>query len=73
VLDVMRPKRTGLEVTRRIREAGATKRVPVILLTARVQEGDIALGFEAGADDYLGKPFSPQELGARIQAILGRQ
>jgi DNA-binding response OmpR family regulator len=73
VLDVMMPKLTGLEVTRRMREIGATKRVPVILLTARVQEGDIARGFEAGADDYLGKPFSPQELGARIQAILGRQ
>jgi DNA-binding response OmpR family regulator len=73
VLDVMMPKLTGYDVTRRIRETDATKRMPVILLTARVQETDVARGFEAGADDYLRKPFSPQELGARVQAILGRR
>jgi DNA-binding response OmpR family regulator len=73
VLDVMMPKLTGYDVTRRLREAEATKRMPVILLTARVQEADVARGFEAGADDYLKKPFSPQELRARVHAILGRR
>jgi DNA-binding response OmpR family regulator len=73
VLDVMMPKLTGYDVTRRIRAGEATGRIPVILLTARVQEADVARGFEAGADDYLKKPFSPQELRARVQAILGRR
>ena len=73
VLDVMMPKLTGYDVTRRLRQHDATKRMPVILLTARVQEADVARGFEAGADDYLRKPFSPQELGARVQAVLGRR
>jgi len=73
VLDVMMPKLTGYDVTRRIRADDATKRMPVILLTARVQEADVQRGFEAGADDYLRKPFSPQELRARVQAILGRR
>lgn len=73
VLDVMMPKLTGYEVTARIREHEATNRIPVILLTARVQEADVERGFEAGADDYLRKPFSPQELRARVQAILGRR
>jgi DNA-binding response OmpR family regulator len=73
VLDVMMPKLTGYDVTRRIRENDETRRIPVILLTARVQEADVARGFEAGADDYLKKPFSPQELRARVQAILGRR
>lgn len=71
VLDVMMPKRTGYEVTREIRGNEDIKAMPVILLTARVQEADVARGFEAGADDYLKKPFSPQELRARVQAILG--
>ena len=71
VLDVMMPKLTGLDVTRRIRAEEATRDIPVILLTARVQEGDVSRGFEAGADDYVKKPFSPQELRARVQAILG--
>jgi DNA-binding response OmpR family regulator len=70
VLDVMMPRLTGLEVTERIRAEGA--RMPIVLLTARVQEADVARGFEAGADDYIKKPFSPQELRARVQAILGR-
>jgi len=73
VLDVMMPKLTGYEVTRRIREDEATNGIPVILLTARVQEADVERGFEAGADDYLKKPFSPEELRARVQAILGRR
>ena len=73
VLDVMMPKLTGDEVTRRIRGDEATRRMPVILLTARVQEDDVTRGFEAGADDYIKKPFSPQELRARVQAVLGRR
>jgi DNA-binding response OmpR family regulator len=73
VLDVMMPKLDGYEVTTRLRQNGATRRMPIILLTARVQEADTARGFEVGADDYVKKPFSPQELGARVQAILGRR
>jgi DNA-binding response OmpR family regulator len=73
ILDVMMPKLDGYEVTATLRQNAATRRMPVILLTARVQEADIARGFEAGADDYVKKPFSPQELGARVQAILGRR
>jgi DNA-binding response OmpR family regulator len=73
VLDVMMPKLDGYEVTARLRSHEATRRMPVILLTARVQESDVARGFEAGADDYIKKPFSPQELRARVQAILGRR
>jgi DNA-binding response OmpR family regulator len=73
VLDLMMPKLNGYEVTREIRRDEETKAIPVILLTARVQEADVARGFEAGADDYLKKPFSPQELRARVQAILGRR
>jgi DNA-binding response OmpR family regulator len=72
VLDVMMPKLTGLEVTRRLRAEEATSAIPVILLTARVQEADIAAGFEAGAADYIKKPFSPQELRTRVQTILAR-
>jgi DNA-binding response OmpR family regulator len=71
VLDVMMPRLTGLEVTERLRAEG--HRMPIVLLTARVQEGDIQRGFDAGADDYVKKPFSPQELRARVQAILGRR
>jgi DNA-binding response OmpR family regulator len=73
VLDVMMPKMDGFEVTRRLREDDATTRIPIILLTARTQEADVQRGFDAGADDYIRKPFSPQELRARVQAILGRR
>ncbi len=72
VLDMMMPKATGLEVTRSMREHEATKVIPVILLTARAQEGDVMSGFEAGANDYVKKPFSPQDLQARVQALLER-
>lgn len=73
VLDVMMPILTGYEVTRALREDEATRSIPVVLLTARVQEADVTRGFEAGADDYIKKPFSPHELHARVQAILGRR
>jgi len=72
VLDMMMPKATGLEVTRSLRELDETKEIPVILLTARAQEADVARGFEAGADDYVKKPFSPQDLQLRVQALLER-
>jgi DNA-binding response OmpR family regulator len=73
VLDVMMPKLDGFELTRRLRSEEATSRMPIILLTARAQDSDVAQGFEAGADDYIRKPFSPQELRTRVQAILGRR
>jgi DNA-binding response OmpR family regulator len=73
VLDVRMPKFDGYEVTRALRADEATRRVPVILLTAKVQDGDVQRGFDAGADDYVRKPFSPQELRSRVQAILGRR
>jgi DNA-binding response OmpR family regulator len=73
VLDVMMPRLDGYELTRRLRAEPATSRVPIILLTARTQEADVSQGFEAGADDYLKKPFSPDELVARVRAVLGRR
>ena len=72
LLDVMMPKLDGYEVTARLRQEEATRHLPVILLTARVQETDIARGIEAGADDYVKKPFSTHELRDRVQAVLGR-
>jgi DNA-binding response OmpR family regulator len=71
LLDVMMPRLDGYEVTRRLRQHGPTREIPIILLTARVQEPDVALGIQAGADDYVTKPFSPQALGERVQAALG--
>jgi DNA-binding response OmpR family regulator len=73
LLDVMMPKLDGYEVTRRLRASEATRTLPVILLTARVQESDIRTGLDAGADDYVRKPFSSQELRARVDAALGRR
>ena len=73
VLDVMMPKMDGFELTRRLRAEESTKRMPIIMLTARAQDADVEQGFDAGADDYLRKPFSPQELRMRVQSILGRR
>lgn len=73
VLDVMMPKLDGYELTRRLRAEEPTSRMPIIILTARTQEADVSQGFEAGADDYLKKPFSPDELVARVRAVLGRR
>jgi DNA-binding response OmpR family regulator len=72
VLDVMLPAMSGLEVCRRLREAEATARTPIVMLTAKAQEGDVERGFAAGATDYVVKPFSPRELVSRLEAILAR-
>jgi DNA-binding response OmpR family regulator len=69
VLDLMIAGLSGIEVCRRLR---TSSRVPIIMLTARVAEDDRLAGFEAGADDYVPKPFSPRELVARVQALLRR-
>jgi two-component system OmpR family response regulator len=69
LLDVMMPGMDGLEVLRRIRQRN---RVPVLMLTARGDEADRIVGLELGADDYLGKPFNPRELLARLRALLRR-
>ena len=69
VLDLMLPKMDGFEVCRRIREFSL---VPVVMLTARGEQVDKLRGFEAGADDYLTKPFAPPELLARVRAVLRR-
>ncbi len=70
VLDVMMPGLNGLEVCRRMRAAG--DRTPVLMLTARSEVSDRVAGLEAGADDYLAKPFAHQELIARLRALLRR-
>ena len=69
VLDVMMPVLDGMEVCRQVRKFS---RVPVIMLTARVEDDDRILGLELGADDYVGKPFNPRELVARVKAVLRR-
>jgi two-component system phosphate regulon response regulator PhoB len=73
VLDVMLPGVDGFELCRRIRAGGPLSRVPILFLTARVDEVDRVLGLEIGGDDYITKPFSPRELVARIKAHLRRQ
>ena len=72
LLDWMLPGTSGLELCRRLRKRASTKHLPVILLTARGEEVDRVLGFDTGADDYLVKPFSVNELMARIGALLRR-
>ncbi len=69
VLDLMLPQVDGLEITRWLRERGDT---PIIMLTARREERDRIAGLEMGADDYVVKPFSPQELVSRVRAVLRR-
>ena len=69
VLDLMMPEMDGLDVCRNLRREGD---VPIIMLTARVEETDKLIGLELGADDYITKPFSPRELVARIRTVLRR-
>lgn len=72
VLDVMLPGLSGLEICRALRGDPATAPVPIIMVTARAEETDRIMGLDLGADDYLAKPFSPNELVARIRALLRR-
>ena len=72
VLDVSMPGLSGIDVCRMLRADPATAGMLIIMLTARVQEQDVEGGFNAGADDYVTKPFSPRELVSRIQALLSR-
>src|SRR5215470_6292654 len=72
VLDLMLPGMDGLDVARALREDPATHMLPIIMLTARVEETDRLIGLELGADDYITKPFSPRELVARVRAVLRR-
>jgi len=73
VLDWMLPGQSGLALARQWRGAARTKELPIIMLTARAEEGDKISGLDAGADDYLTKPFSTNELLARIRAVLRRK
>ena len=72
ILDLMLPGMDGLEVCRALRSHAATAAVPIIMLTARAEETDRIVGLELGADDYVAKPFSPNELVARVRALLRR-
>ncbi len=72
VLDWMLPKVSGVEVCRQLRAGAETRRTPVLMLTARGEEGDKVRGLDTGADDYVVKPFSMSELVARIRALLRR-
>src|SRR5439155_16219008 len=72
VLDLMLPQVDGLEVCRAVRMNDRTADIPIIMLTARGEESDRIVGLELGADDYLSKPFSPNELMARVRALLRR-
>jgi two-component system, OmpR family, alkaline phosphatase synthesis response regulator PhoP len=72
VLDLMLPHVDGLEICRLVRSSAATEAMPIIMLTARAEESERIVGLELGADDYLAKPFSPNELVARVRALLRR-
>ena len=72
MLDLMLPHVDGLEVCRLVRATEATAAIPIIMLTARAEESERIVGLELGADDYLAKPFSPNELVARVRALLRR-
>lgn len=72
VLDLLLPGLDGLDITRALRRDPATQKLPIIMLTARVEEADRLAGLELGADDYITKPFSPREVVARVRAVLRR-
>ena len=73
LIDWMLPKTSGVALARQLRQHPRTAGLPIIMVTARSEEGDRVEGLETGADDYLVKPFSPRELVARIQALLRRR
>ena len=72
ILDWMMPHMSGIELCRALRSRADTKLLPVIILSARGEEGDRTLGLDTGADDYMSKPFSPRELVSRVKALLRR-
>jgi DNA-binding response OmpR family regulator len=72
ILDLMLPGMSGTELCRRLRREPATRRTPIIMLTARTSEADRVAGLDLGADDYISKPFSVRELLARVRAVLRR-
>jgi two-component system alkaline phosphatase synthesis response regulator PhoP len=72
VLDLMLPKRDGWELTRLMRADDQLTTIPILMVTARVEDGDKIMGLELGADDYVTKPFNPPEVVARVRAILRR-
>ena len=72
ILDWMMPHFSGIELCRILRGRADTKHLPIIILSARGEEGDRTLGLDTGADDYIAKPFSPRELLARVRALLRR-
>ncbi|MGE5385395.1 MAG: phosphate regulon transcriptional regulator PhoB [Betaproteobacteria bacterium] len=73
LLDWMLPGQSGVSLAKKLRAEERTRELPIIMLTARVHEEDKILGLEAGADDYITKPFSPKELVARVRAVLRRR
>lgn len=72
MLDIMLPEEDGLRILKKLRNASSTKRLPIIILTAKGTEYDKVIGLDSGADDYLSKPFGMMELIARIKALLRR-
>src|SRR6266404_6456242 len=72
ILDLMLPDIDGMEVCRTLRQRDNSRRIPIIMLTARGEEIDRVIGFELGADDYVAKPFSPRELVLRVKSIFRR-
>ena len=72
VSDIMMPRASGLELVAAIRADDATRAIPVILLSAKAQTGDLKAGMDAGADDYVTKPFEPLDLVDRVNALIAR-
>jgi len=72
LLDLMLPKMSGLDVCRELKQDGVTKKIPIIMVSAKGEEADIVCGLELGADDYVTKPYSPRVLLARVRALLRR-
>ena len=73
ICDISMPGMSGLEAARAIRASDGLAGLPIIMLTARAQDSDIEQGLDAGADDYIVKPFSPRDLAARVDAALARR
>lgn len=72
ILDLMLPDRDGWDITRLVRSDPNLKQIPIIMLTARVEDSDKIIGLELGADDYVTKPFNPREVVARVRSVLRR-